>query len=41
MLQKVKTNLNIKASVMGGVAKVDNAQINAIQTAAVDGLQSK
>jgi hypothetical protein len=26
---------------MGGVVKVDNAQIEAIQTAAVDGLESK
>ncbi|KAI8090270.1 uncharacterized protein B0P05DRAFT_594595 [Gilbertella persicaria] len=38
--QKVKTNLKIKVSVMGGTVRVDQTQIEAIQTAAVDGLES-
>ncbi|KAI9471871.1 MAG: hypothetical protein EXX96DRAFT_582050 [Benjaminiella poitrasii] len=41
IFQKVKANLHIKASIMGGVVKVGNAQIEAIQTAAVNGLQTQ
>ncbi|KAI8644959.1 hypothetical protein BD408DRAFT_339635 [Parasitella parasitica] len=39
IFQKVKASITIKTSIMGGAVQVGNAQIEAIQTAAVDGLK--
>ncbi|KAI8988635.1 hypothetical protein BDF20DRAFT_911083 [Mycotypha africana] len=39
--QKVKASLDIKVTAMGGFVKVGHAEIDAIQTAAVEGLKSR
>ncbi|CAO0791650.1 unnamed protein product [Mucor circinelloides] len=41
IFQKVKASITIKTSIMGGAVHVGNAQIEAIQTAAVDGLKTQ
>ncbi|KAF1801987.1 hypothetical protein FB192DRAFT_1375718 [Mucor lusitanicus] len=41
VFQKVKASITIKTSIMGGAVHVGNAQIEAIQTAAVDGLKTQ
>ncbi|CEP14698.1 hypothetical protein [Parasitella parasitica] len=41
IFQKVKASITIKTSIMGGAVQVGSAQIEAIQTAAVDGLKTQ